>query len=91
MNNDLDDSHDPIVDHLMQSHAFKVVIWSFIMALTAVGLAVISLNALATSDDNFEAESPDYRLTVLRYGGGPLAACVPVAAMLALPFSRRLR
>lgn len=75
----------------MHSHAFKLVIWSFIMALTAAGLAVISLNALATADENFNADSPDYRLTVLRYAGGPLAACVPVAAMLIMPFSRRLR
>lgn len=89
MNNHAKNSCDPIVDHVMRSRAFKLVVWSFITALCAVGIAVISLNAKATRNRN--VEFPDYRLVVLKYAGGPLVACVPVTAALVLPFSRRLR
>ena len=84
-------SYDPIVDHVMRSRAFKVVVWSFIMALCAVGIAVVTLNAMTLKIYMYVLEQPDKRLFVLRQAGGPLIACVPVMTALILPFSRRLK
>jgi hypothetical protein len=89
MRNHAKDSYDPIVDHVMRSRAFKLVVWSFVAALCVVGLAVVSLNGKATRD--WRMEFPDNRIEVLKYAGGPLVACVPVMTALVLPFSRRLR
>jgi hypothetical protein len=83
MQNDGPDSHDPIVDHLMSSHAFKSIVWVFFVAVIAVSITIVLLNGL---DQVY-----DYRSSVLEYGAGPVAACVPVMAMFVLPCSRRLR
>jgi hypothetical protein len=83
MQNDEADSHDPIVDHLMGSHAFKSIIWVFFVAIVALSLATLVLNVIDQYFDN--------RSTVLMIGAGPMIACVPMTAMSVLPFSRRLR
>lgn len=88
MQNDNASSRDPIVDHLMSSHAFKSVVWLFSAALMGVGLAVAGINMkfaqLGSSSDN--------RAYVLLYGGMPaILGIVPLVTMVVLPFSRRLK
>lgn len=77
--NDRDHSHDPIVDHVMRSRAFKAVIWSFSAMLFTIGLVITGLG-------------PDTRMTVLQYGGAAVIFFwVPFMTLFVLPCSRRLR
>lgn len=92
MPNDSTASHDPILDHVISSHAFKCVVWCFLAALIGVGLAVLIMNNLVLSKGEYMYEYPDYRSTILLKGGLPaFLGIIPIALMCVLPFSRRLR
>lgn len=83
MNNDSASSHDPILDHVMGSHAFKGVVWAFFASLMGVGLAVVALNVVTVTRMT--------RIMILINGGGPaLVLFAPFVALCVLPFSRRL-
>ena len=85
MQNGQSGSYDPLVDHLMSSHMFQGMIWSFFVALVGVGLAVMVTTSIG-------GESVAMRWYVLMYGGLPaIALVVPLTALFGLPFSRRLR
>jgi heme/copper-type cytochrome/quinol oxidase subunit 1 len=83
LQNDDATSYDPIVDHLMSSHAFRVVIWFLFVTLVAIGLTIVSVT--------IAARDVAYRSVVLQFGGYPIALICPFMAMVVLPFSRRLR
>jgi hypothetical protein len=83
MQNDSPDSHDPIVDHLMSSHAFKSIIWIFFLVLLAIHWAIVVLNIID--------QVVDWRGVILMYGAGPIIGFVPVIAVFVLLYSRRLR
>lgn len=88
LQNDSASSSDPIVDHLMSSHAFKSVVWFFCVALMAVGLTVVVLNVSSAGSTYNE----DFRAEILLFVGLPvILGIVPVITMCVLPFSRRLR
>jgi hypothetical protein len=77
-------SHDPIVDHLMSSRAFRGVVWGFFAAVVCIGLVVVFVN-LGVGEG-------DLRALVLLVGALPIFVfLVPVATLLVMPFSRRLK
>jgi hypothetical protein len=83
LRNDSLDSIDPVVDHLMNSRAFRVVIKGFIVAVLVLGMAVFASGEIVGSD---------IRLVVLGYGGFPVFfAFVPLATAMAFICSHRLR
>ena len=83
MLNDSANSHDPIVDHLMSSRAFRGVVWCFFVAVMCVGLAVVFTN-LGTGHG-------DVRSTILLLVGLPVfVILVPLTTLFVMPFSRRL-
>jgi hypothetical protein len=83
LQNDEPTSYDPIVDHLMSSHAFKAVIWSWLLTLIFIGLAIVAITIYSK-----DVASRSY---VLVGGAAPIALICPFTATLVLPFSRRLR
>lgn len=79
LQNDEANSHDPIVDHVIRSRAFKAVTWSFSAAVFGIGLAIVGLG-------------PETRIMVLQYGGAAaIFFWVPIVTLFVLPCSRRLR
>lgn len=82
-NDDPANAVDSIVDHLMQSRAFKAIFWSFFLIICFDGLAVITVSGLG---------GPRWRIYALAFGGGPvLLGWVPFATICALLFSHSLR
>lgn len=79
LQNDKPGSHDPIIDHLMSSRAFKVVMWSFLLGVMTFGSTITIIN-------------PRLRASfVMSLGWRLLGLVVPGMTLLVLPFSRRLR
>jgi hypothetical protein len=84
MLNDSASSHDPIVDHVMSSRAFRGVVWCFFAGVMAVSLAVIFANLGMKTDDS--------RAGVILGGGLPIfVLLVPTATLCVMPGSRRLK
>jgi hypothetical protein len=89
MQNDGAGPCDPIVDHLMSSHAFQCVVWFFFAALMGVGMTVVGMNIGTIGSSRY---TNDWRIKVLLRVGTPvILGIVPVITMFVMPFSRRLR
>lgn len=81
-------SCDPILDHLMGSYAFQIVVWFFFAALMGIGLTVVGMNMTYAGMGAYA----DYRTGILLIPGTPVMVCVvPGITMFVLPFSRRLK
>lgn len=86
---------DPIITHLVHSKAFQFVVWTFVAAITGIGLAVVILASGAAN--KAAAQQAEDGPIVVRYhflmdkGLPVLIACVPVASVLVLLWSRRLQ
>lgn len=81
--NDLPDSFDPVIDHIMGSCAFKIMIWSLLVAVTAVGLSVLGMAGAAGGNVRYQV--------LLSEGVPVVVAFLPVVAMFAVSLSRDLR
>ena len=83
LHNDSPDSIDPVIEHLMGSRAFRLVIKIFFGAVLFLGLSFFYMGQYGGSE---------IRLTVLGYGGFPcFLILVPFTTAVAIVCSRRLR
>lgn len=81
---DHQNSADPMLNHLMLSKAVKVVIWSLLLVIVVLGLAVFVVVGLRFGNIS--------RAIILTYGGiAGLFVWVPLVAMVAVAFSKRLQ
>ena len=83
LHNDSPDSIDPVIEHLMGSRAFRLVIKIFFGAVLFLGLSFFYMGQYGGSE---------IRLTVLGYDGFPcFLILVPFTTAVAIVCSRRLR
>jgi hypothetical protein len=84
LRNDSIDSIDPVIDHLMSSKAFKLVVWSFVLGVLALGIPwTITLGASG-------GDSPS-RMMGLELGVPSFIPFNVVTSAVAMVCSRRLR
>jgi hypothetical protein len=77
-------STDPVIEHLMSFKAFKAVVWSFIAAVTILGLSIIAHGIFGNLGSTA-------RVGVLLYGGPGFVLSVLLSTAIAMMSSRRLR
>lgn len=86
LQNDSFDSIDPVIDHLMGSRAVKCVIWSLIVIVLLVGLAVVVVSSLWMLPE-FGLARAGVMIICIPF----LLGYVPAATAIAMLCSRRLR
>lgn len=84
VHSDHQSSADLMLNHLMLSKAVSIVIWSLLLVIVVLGLAVFVVVGLRFGNIS--------RATILTYGGiAGLFVWVPLVAMVAIAFSKRLQ